>query len=335
MPRHRPSFGLTSILIAFGLVVALAPEAPGQAVPDDGPRTVRLLNVGNSFSQDATRHLAEVVKSRGDVLIHHQAAIPGGTLQQHCEKAEAHDKDPSDPKGLYAGSKRSLAWELAAEPWDYITVQQASIKSHDVASYRPHAQVLVDRIRRGVPGAVVTVHETWAYRVDDPRFDPAIEPAPGEPADREAMHRGLSQAYRTIARELRAPILPVGDAFHIADSDPTWSYKPDVQFDLAAAAYPAVPNQLHSLHTGRRWTKQGDGSFRMVMDGHHASVAGQYLGALVFYESLFGRPAVGVPYRPNGINAEYAKFLQESAHAAVAALEGTEFAVRPRASAAR
>lgn len=329
MPRPRQA-SLFIMLACLGV-----PAAFGQAVPPDGPRTVRLLTVGNSFSQDATRHLDAVVRSRGDVLIHHQAAIPGGTLQQHGEKAEAHDKDPDDPKGLYAGTKRSLAWELAAEPWDYITIQQASIKSHDVSTYRPHAAALVDRIRRGAPGAQVVVHETWAYRADDPRFDPAIEPAPGEPADRKAMHRGLAEAYRTIARELHAPILPVGDAFDVADSDPTWGYRPDVKFDLAAAAYPAVPDQSHSLHTGRRWSKQGDGTYRLVMDGHHASVAGQYLGALVFYESLFGRPAVGVPYRPNGINAEYARFLQEAAHQAVAALEGTEFAVRPKVAAPR
>jgi hypothetical protein len=321
-------------LVALAAAVAFAPGAAGQA-PPDGPRTVRLLNVGNSFSQNATRYLGEVAKSRGDVLIHHQAAIPGGTLRQHCEKAEAHDADPDDPAGLYAGTKRSLAWELAAEPWDYITIQQASLFSHDVATYRPYAERLVDRIRRGAPGAQIVVHETWAYRVDDPRFGPSDERPPGEPADREAMHRGLAAAYRTIARELDAPIVPVGDAFHIADTDPTWGYRPDAGFDLAAAAYPTLPDQTHSLHTGRRWVKQADGSFRMAMDGHHANVAGQYLGALVFYESLFGRPAVGCPYRPNGINAEYAKFLQEAAHRAVADLKGTEFEIKAKAAAAR
>ena len=317
------------------LALALAPRALAQAPASDAPRTVRLLNVGNSFSRDATRHLAAVAGSRGDVLVHHQAAISGGTLQQHCEKAEAHDRDPADPAGLYAGTDRSLAWELAAEPWDFVTIQQASLKSHDVATYRPYAAALVGRIRRGAPGATVVVHETWAYRVDDPRFDPAVEPAPGEPADREAMHRGLASAYRTIARELRAPIIPVGDAFQIADTDPTWGYRPDVAFDLASAAPPALPNQAHSLHVGRRWVGQAGGPPRMVMDGHHASVAGQYLGALVFYESLFGRPAVGVAYRPEEIDAEYARFLQEAAHRAVAALEGSEFAVKPRVAAER
>lgn len=332
MPRPRLA-PLVAVAIA---VIALAPGAVGQS-PPDGPRTVRLLTVGNSFSRDATRYLDEVAKSRGDVLIHHQAAIPGGTLQQHCEKAEAHDADPEDPNGLYPGTRRSLTWELAAEPWDYIPIQQASLRSHDVETYRPHAERLVERIRRGAPGARVVVHQTWAYRVDDPRFDPSNGPTPGEPADREAMHRGLTGAYRTIARELDAPIIPVGDAFHIADSDPTWGYRPDTKFDLAAAAYPALPKQTHSLHMGRRWTKEADGTFRMAMDGHHASVAGQYLGSLVFYESLFGRPAVGCPFRPNGINAEYAQFLQETAHRAVAGLKGTEFEVKlkPKAVAAR
>jgi hypothetical protein len=53
------------------------------------------------------------------------------------------------------------------------------------------------------------------------------------------------------------------------------------------------------------------------MDGHHANSAGEYLGGLVFYEFLYGTSAVGNRFRPEGIDAEYARFLQETAHRAV------------------
>ncbi|WP_210405619.1 DUF4886 domain-containing protein [Paludisphaera borealis] len=280
------------------------------------PRTVRLLTVGNSFSGNATHYLSDVVTAAGDVLVHHQAAIPGGTLEQHWEKFQRHEADPNDPRGLYS-TKMSLKQELAAEPWDYVTIQQASIKSHDVSTYRPFARRLVDLIRVQSPRAKVLVHETWAYRRDDPRF--AVKsPGPGEPADQEAMYRGLSHAYRTIAGELGAAIIPVGDAFHLADADPEWGYRPDPKFDFAKATFPALPKQTHSLHLGWKWSKRGGGRYALDIDGHHANVAGEYLGGCVFYEVLYGKSVVGNAFRPRGINADYARFLQETAHRAVA-----------------
>jgi len=334
MRRHVPAIlaSLGAWLAAF--LAAPTPPASAQAAPMREPVAVRLLTVGNSFSQDATRLLDAVAKAQGDALVHRQAAIPGGTLQQHVEKAERHARRAADPSGRYAGTGRSLVEELRDGPWDFVTIQQASIRSHDPATYRPYAAALVDLIRREAHGARVVVHETWAYRVDDPRFDAGRERAPGEPADREAMYRGLAEAYREVARELDAPIVPVGDAFHLADSDPTWGFRPDPAFDLSRAAHPALPDQSRSLHVGRKWSRRADGSFELSMDGHHASPAGQYLGALVFYESLFGESAVGCDFRPKRMDADYARFLQETAHRAVEALRGTEFEVRPKARAA-
>jgi hypothetical protein len=53
------------------------------------------------------------------------------------------------------------------------------------------------------------------------------------------------------------------------------------------------------------------------MDGHHANAAGEYLGACVFYETLFHENVVGNAFVPPGIDAEYAGFLQKTAHVAV------------------
>jgi hypothetical protein len=47
-------------------------------------------------------------------------------------------------------------------------VQQASIKSHDLETYRPHMANLVDYIKKYAPKSKIIVHQTWAYRVDDP-----------------------------------------------------------------------------------------------------------------------------------------------------------------------
>ena len=163
------------------------------------------------------------------------------------------------------------------------------------------------------------VHQTWAYRCDDPRFA-AAKPKPGEPATREAMYQSLTAAYRTIAAELGAPIIPVGDAFNLADSDPKWGYRPDTTFDAKTAQAPALPDQTHSLHAGWQWKKQKDGRQTLGIDGHHANSAGEYLGACVFYEVLFHESVVGNTFVPSGLEPAYARFLQETAHRAVVAL---------------
>lgn len=289
--------------------------AADPAGPAKPAKTVRLLTVGNSFSQNATRFLGKLAVASGNALIHHPAAVGGATMALHWQKAEQFEKDPQNTNGFYS-SKRSLQQELRAEPWDFVTIQQASIQSHNVATYRPYASQLHAYIKKHAPQAEVLVHETWAYRCDDPRFD-VKNPKPVEPATQEAMYQALASAYRTIASELGSRLIPVGDAFHMADTHPERGYKPDTAFDFKAAQPPALPNQAHSIHAGWRWQKQPSGAPKLQLDGHHAGVAGEYLGACVFFEVLYGQTAVGNPFVPAGVAPEDARFLQQTAHQAV------------------
>lgn len=292
--------------------------------PAEG-NTVRLLTIGNSFSRNATNHLDDLAKAGGHTLIHRPIVVGGASLELHATKAQKHEAAPGDKGGLYANG-RSLEDELLAEKWDYVTIQQASIKSHDPATYRPFADWLAAFIRKNAPTATLLFHQTWAYRVDDPRFSRPSD-KPGEPKTQEEMYRGLTNAYRSLAKELGAGILPVGDAFFFADTDPKWGFQADTSFDPKGAKPPALPDQTHSLHVGWRWAKPSEGGeVKLSMDGHHANLAGEYLGSCVWYEILFGTSSVGNPYIPKGIEAEYAGFLQETAHRAV---ESSAAMVRP------
>jgi len=278
-------------------------------------KTIRLLTIGNSFSRNATNHLDDLAQAGGHTLIHTPIVVGGASLELHSEKALAHAKDPQDKAGLYTNG-RSLIQELKAEKWDYVTIQQASIKSHDLTTYQPHADRLRDLIQAHAPTAQLLVHQTWAYRQDDPRF---TKPAgkPGEPKTQAEMYAGLTHAYTTITKDLNARRLPVGDAFYLADTDPKWGYQTDTTFDPKTAQQPALPNQKHSLHVGWTWKKGKNGKTTLGMDGHHANTAGEYLGACVWYEVLFGESPVGNPYLPAKMDPAYARFLQETAHRAV------------------
>ena len=320
LKNTRPPIAILAILslAVGGLAADTTPATTGQ--------TARLLTVGNSFSQNATLYLPSLATAGGHRLIHLSCAVGGASLQLHADKAQLHEQNPTDKGGLYT-KDCGLKEELAADHWDFVTIQQYSLKSHDIATYRPYARQLYDYIQKYAPGAAVLMHETWAYRCDDPRFAVTSQ-KPGEPATQEAMYQGLTNAYQTIAAELGVRIIPVGDAFHLADTDPWWGYRPDTKFDFKTAQWPALPDQTHSLHSGWRWSEQklsnrqdpaavGTRHKLSEMDGHHASDAGQYLAACVFYEVLFGESVVGNKFAPPDLDPAYVRFLQETAHQAV------------------
>jgi len=280
-------------LLRLSFVVSLFFVVIGTAAA----KTVRLLTIGNSFSRNATQYLPDLVKASGHELIHCPIVVGGASLELHAAMAATN--------GAYKNG-RTLKQELESDKWDYVTIQQASLKSHDISTYRPFAGQLRDCIKKHAPTAKLLMHQTWAYRCDDSRFAT-------NSFTQKIMYDGLTHAYRTIAAELGARIIPVGDAFYMADTNKKWGYRSDKKFNFKNAKPPALPDQTHSLHTGWRWTKG-----KLGMDGHHAGVAGQYLGASVFYEVLFGASVVNNSFVPEGLDPAYARFLRETAHKVVA-----------------
>lgn len=301
---------LTGITLgAFSSAIA---EAPDSQLPEQ-QKHVRILTIGNSFTHNATEYLDDIVAAAGHKLTHKMLSIGGSPLELHATKAMAFENDPDVKSAQYTGGE-SLQQALQSEPWDFVTIQQASIKSHDIQTYRPFAQQLAAIIHRDAPQAKLLIHQTWAYRSDDPRFR-RTKPIAGEPATQQAMHEGLSEAYQTITRELSAKRIPVGDAFWLADNDPEFGYHAPANFDAKSLGSPNLPEQNHSLHVGYRWS-DGNGKQKLGMDGHHANLAGEYLGACVWYECLFGESPVGNVFVPDKLDAEYASHLQEIAHQA-------------------
>ena len=315
---------LVFFFVAFAVGCAVAQETV--KAPPQG-KTFRVLAVGNSFSENATRHLPGLFQAAGHRLILGKATVGGCPLSKHWDMAQAHAKDPAE--GLYGPSgdrkeRMGLKELLGSEPWDFITIQQYSFISHDVTTYRPHAKNLYDFIKQHAPQAEVLMHETWAYRVDDPRF--AGTKKEGEPRSQAEMHAQLKRAYETIAGELKIRVIPSGDAFFAADTDAQMGYRPDARFDRKTAVPPQLPDQTHSLHVGWRWAKKKDSKSSagqdtkptLGMDGHHANMAGEYLAGCVFLEVLSGEDVTGNSFVPKGLDPDFARFLRQTAHRTVA-----------------
>jgi hypothetical protein len=283
--------------IALGLVLAASGLlAAENAAPP--PKHVRLLAIGNSFSGNATHYLPSIVTAAGDRLTLRTISIGGCPLSKHWANAEAFQQGSTN--------KDARAWSvLTAEDWDFITIQQASMYSFKPETYHPFANKLHAYIRQQRPRAEILVHETWAYRADDPLFKDGFT--------QQDMHAKLRAAYQAIARELGCRLLPVGDAFENARRDSSWGgIFPDPRFDPKNAKPPALPDQTRSLNVGYFWS--GD---TLQYDGHHASTAGEYLAGAVWYEFMFGRSVVGNPFVPPGMTATNIATLQRIAHETV------------------
>lgn len=285
----------------LALAVVLLVTLPGAHA-----RTLRVFVVGNSFSNNATRFLPDLARAGGHDLIIGKAQTGGCSFARHWNAAEAFLANPDDPKGKIYGGK-SLQENLGAGEWDVITVQQYSLLSGDYATYQPYAAKLHDHLRKLRPSAEIVIHQTWAYRSDAAKFGQVGSGR--NAADQREMWEKSRAAYWKLAEDLRARVIPTGDAFWRVSSDVAWGYKPDTSFDPKKAIHPALPDQTNSLHVGYRWSADK----KLGMDANHASAAGEYLGALVWYGFLFNESPEGLAFVPPGVAPEFAAHLRKVA----------------------
>ncbi|HEY8966058.1 MAG TPA: DUF4886 domain-containing protein [Candidatus Methylacidiphilales bacterium] len=313
-PRSRLSAGILALL--FALVLPLAGRA-------DAPPAVKLLTVGNSFADNAAVFLPSFAKAGGKNLVLVKANLPGHSLQQHASYLQAWQADPADPKGSpYAApaalkaqgkQKVSLADIVASDKWTWITIQQYSALSYKEETYEPYAGLLVDFLRKNEPGAEILVQETWAYREDEPLFRK-------EGFTQQKMYDQLKANYEKLAARYGLRLIPSGDAFQLARATPRWTFVPDAAYDFANPPEGLLPQESGALNQGWSWqTNKETGRKKLVLDGHHANVYGQYLIAAVWYETLFKENVEANPFVPPAISPEDAAQLRHFAHEAVAA----------------
>lgn len=280
------------------------------------PKTVSVLTIGNSFAENALTYLDEIANDAGHEIIAERANLGGCSLERHWNNVVAFQKNPDGKYSTpYGGGKLSLDEMLESREWDFISLQQRSILSHDPATYEPFGRNLYHFIEERRPDSKIMVHQTWAYRVDDPRFVPANEGK--EPHTHREMYEQVREAYHAFADEFDLGILPSGDAMFLADTDPKMGYRPDEEFVFETAVPPALPDETYSLHTGWYWKKDDDGKSSLRIDGHHAGTAGKFLLGCVWFEVLFEESVLGNSFLPKELDPDYAAFLREKAHEAV------------------
>lgn len=283
---------LVVIILSFGI--------PSQAQDS----TLRVLLIGNSFSQNATRYLNQIAEEGGFSLSIGRAELGGCSLQRHWDSVAVNIQDPLKGRPYKGKSLKEL---LSDGKWDVITIQQFSLLSGDQKTYQPYAKQLFNFIMVSQPQAEVVVHQTWPYRNDAKSFG-KIDGEKRAKSQKE-MWKKSRTAYHKLAKDLGGlRIVPVGDAFYDVAIDKRWSFKKDGSFDFQNPVQPHLPTELNSLNVGYSW-KNG----QLRFDPNHANDAGCYLAGLIWYGFLFQQDPEEISFLPKGIPADFAGYLKRTA----------------------
>ena len=186
-------------------------------------KTIRVLAVGNSFTQDSFRYLQKIAEAGGVSLKAVNLYIGGCSLERHWNNIVSGARDyvyevNGEPTDRMVSSNEILA----EEPWDYIITQQASHDSGMPETYEPFAVNVVDFFRRQCPSAEVLLQETWAYERDSThdRF-------PRYHCDQQEMYEKLRACYQNAAAKTGTRLIPSGDVIQTVRGRDPFRYEAD------------------------------------------------------------------------------------------------------------
>ena len=129
-------------------------------------KKLKILSIGNSFSQDAQRYLYGIARAGGVDMKTVNLYIGGCSLERHYrnmlseEKAYAFEINGISDTGIQI----SLKDALLSDSWDFITIQQQSLQSCNYETFVPYLDALVSYVRKCSPKAKLIMIRTWGYK---------------------------------------------------------------------------------------------------------------------------------------------------------------------------
>lgn len=181
-------------------------------------KTIKVLAIGNSFSEDATTYLRNMALADGVDLRVGNHWIGGCALERHYRNitnGKAHyTMVYYTPEVVYTADPTTLDDGLLASDWDFVTIQQVSNFSGRYETFEPYATELVSHIKKHLPKAEILLHMTWAYpeseegmlALKDRGYTSQLE-----------MYENIKKAYAQFAKDQgNARVLPTGEAIQRA-----------------------------------------------------------------------------------------------------------------------
>ena len=201
--------------------VGLSAQIPPLNFPlPQNPDTLRILAVGNSFSDDGTEYLPGLLEAAGirNVIVA-RLYIGGCTLERHCREyadgtANYIYYKSTKNEWVTVSRNATLLDGLKDEPWDIITIQQASDDSGLYDTYEQGIPNLVSIIRKEAPNpqAAIVWHMTWAYATNS---DHRAFPRYG--SDQQQMYDAIRTCVIRARKQFNLPVvIPSGEAIQLA-----------------------------------------------------------------------------------------------------------------------
>lgn len=274
-------------------------------------KSVKVLTIGNSFTDSLAEYFPKAAGSAGCELKIHFADFGGCELERHWSYIQAEEQ--SEICRIYNGG-RKLKTTLSAVDWDYVTIQQASHASWNWDTYLPFAQNIHDFVKKYAPGAEILIQQTWAYHPYDPRIRPGGEWG----FDQQGMYERLTECYLKLASLLDLRIIPTGYAVQKYREQHPFLFKNFDTAQFASFRWPDLPPMAGELAGALRWAKSAEGKLFIAPDFIHLNERGRYLQSCVWFAFLFGRSAKEIKFVPEVIDNDDAAQLRETADRAVA-----------------
>ncbi|MBP3360582.1 MAG: DUF4886 domain-containing protein [Clostridia bacterium] len=170
---------------------------------------MKILSIGNSFSQDATHYLHRAARSAGVDIKTVNLYIGGCSLYTHyINMLEDKKAYAMEFNGEGTGFFVSVREALVSDCWDIVTMQQVSSESNSFETYEPYLSELSAYVRKYCPKAKQFMHQTWAYEAGSERLKEVM----GYDTP-ELMFNDVKAAYDQAAKRIGADgIIPSGQA---------------------------------------------------------------------------------------------------------------------------
>lgn len=181
---------------------------------------IKILSIGNSFSQDGHRYFHDIAENLGKDILTYNLYVGGCSFEMHWDYYVSNEaKYVFEKNGVLSNGKDdtmiSLKKALAFEDWDIITVQQVSQYSGVEDTYYPFIKNLLSVVREACPRAKLYLHQSWAYEYCRKYhlFESLYNSSPA------VMQSAIRKVTHKVAMENALAIIPTGDAVYAAIND--------------------------------------------------------------------------------------------------------------------
>lgn len=217
---------------------------------------MKILSIGNSFSQDAHKWLYKLSIANGTKMEIANLNIGGCSLETHWKNVQENNADYSLELNGNDGTRNiSIEEALNLGDWDIVTLQQASHYSGMPETYEPYLSQLAKTVQEVHPDVKLYFHQTWAYEIDS-SHDGFINYNNGQ----AEMYCRIKQISEMAARIIHAELIPTGQVIQtLRETVPEFNYKnggkslcrDGFHLSLDYGRYAAAATWLHTI-TGNK-----------------------------------------------------------------------------------